>query len=608
MSFLILPLNCTQTKRRNGTVEQKAPIKHEMSLRQFVKHLARKNSPSLRTYARTLSCSLSPPQNHHESRPPEATATTSQYQDNDPYALMKEDPVDICSSMWVKAFSSSRTTGPAPNLKGFLAKFDLWVLAYQRTVAYVTGAFPRRTAIDSQVLNDLLSLRNAVVHGRFSWNDKIDQLIRSPNDKSSSKPLSNTKLRALIASDEPCFQDRVVQEVLLMILEPVFEARFSPKSHGFRPNRNAHTVIRTIRSNFAGYLWFLRGDLTEIFESLDTDVAMNCLEKTIKDRKITKLVKSALKSPLRGRFRVERDPEPPSPSKKKRGSTKKRILNYDDPKPDPFWLRTFFGFSPEEASKVPLYGCLGILSPLLANVCLDELDKFVEQKAAEFYRPGPTPDNKSHNPSWPEFVPCGPGNEDKTRPRKMDYLRFGAHFLIGVRGARRDAVDLRKKIAEFCLARLGARLDNSRVEIEHVARGVEFLDHVISRRVVRPTLRYTSSGGGVVSEKGVGTLLSVTASLERCIGHFREMRFLEGERDPDPLPCTAMMYSGQAHTNAQMNRFLETMADWFRYADNRKKVVGFCAYVVRSSLAKLYAARYFVFLSWLDSHFVSGLQ
>ena len=53
-----------------------------------------------------------------------------------------------------------------------------------------------------------------------------------------------------------------------------------------------------------------------------------------------------------------------------------------------------------------------------------------------------------------------------------------------------------------------------------------------------------------------------------------------------------MLYSSQAHANSQMNKFLETMADWYKYADNHKKVVGFCAYVIHSSLAKLYAARY----------------
>lgn len=95
-----------------------------------------------------------------------------------------------------------------------------------------------------------------------------------------------------------------------------------------------------------------------------------------------------------------------------------------------------------------------------------------------------------------------------------------------------------------------------------------------------------------MSEKGVGTLLSVTASLQQCIREFRRLQLVKGDKDPEPLPCNPMLYSGQAHTNFQMNKFLETMADWYGYADNRKKVVGFCAYVVRSTLAKLYAARY----------------
>ena len=79
-----------------------------------------------------------------------------------------------------------------------------------------------------------------------------------------------------------------------MILEPVFEPRFSPKSHAFRPGRNAHTVIRTIRSNFAGYLWFLKGDLTEILDRVDPNVVMRSLEKGTRDKKILGLIKSAL--------------------------------------------------------------------------------------------------------------------------------------------------------------------------------------------------------------------------------------------------------------------------------------------------------------------------
>lgn len=383
-----------------------------------------------------------------------------------------------------------------------------------------------------------------------------------------------------------------------MILEPVFEARFSAKSHAFRPGRNPHTVIRTIRSNFAGYLWFIRGDLSAVFDNVDLNVVLGCVEDSVKDRKILSLIKSGLKEVEKNRPSLEDEGKNGSRKnrkKRKKGQTKKRILDENEPKPDPYWLRTFYDFAPEEAAEVPSYGFCGILSPLLMNICLDKLDYMMEDKIVEFFRPSESDsiwkysiNDGSHNPSWPEFVP----SSGREKTRKMDYIRYGGHFLVGVRGPREDAVRLRKEIMEFCDRTFGITLDNSKVEIEHISRGVQFLDHIICRRVIHPTLRYTSSGGNIVNEKGVGTLLSVTASLQQCIRQFRRLSFVKGDKDPEPLPCTPMLYSGQAHTNSQMNKLLETMADWYRYADNRKKIIGFCAYVVRSSLAKLYAARY----------------
>ncbi|MED6125842.1 Nuclear intron maturase 1, mitochondrial [Stylosanthes scabra] len=503
-----------------------------MSLHKFIKHLQlRHHSPlnALSFSALSTQTPKSHRQHHHHHE--------------DPHSLLKEDPIEICTSLWVKSFSSPNHY-TFPNLTGFLSKFDLWVLAYQRSCAHSTGTFPPRNAIHSNYLQNLLSLRNAVVGGSFRWNDKVHQILLAPNDMSFLKPLSKRKLEKFVNSSESCFQDRVVQEVLLMILEPVFESRFSQKSHAFRPGRSAHTVIRTIRSNFAGYLWFLKGDLSEILDNVGQNVVTMCLTKGTKDRKILGLIKSALKEhPLMCVSRNDEEKEELRKVKKRR-ATKKRILNENEPKPDPYWLRTFFGFAPEEAAKVPNYGYCGILSPLIANVCLNELDQMMEGMIVEFFRPCKfdsiwrySIDDGCHNPAWPE-------------------------------------------------------LDNSKLEIEHVSRGIQFLDHIICRRVIYPTLRYTGSGGNIVSEKGVGTLLSVTASLPQCIRQFRQLELVKGDKDPKPLPCTPMLYSGQAHTNSQMNKFLETMADWYRYADNRKKVVGFCAYVVRSSLAKLYAARY----------------
>ncbi|XP_026391867.1 nuclear intron maturase 1, mitochondrial-like [Papaver somniferum] len=573
-----------------------------MSLTKTIKHL-----PCTFIFRAITTISQNPnlrDQTHQQNEPP----PRQQQQQQDPYSLMKEDPIQVCSELWFRTFSS-QINKPFTNLTGFLKKFDLWVLAYQRSCAEETGSFPQRNAIHSNVLSSLLSLQNAVLHGHFVWGMKTHPFIRSPNDKPITRLFSRRKLLAMLQSDKPCFQDRIVQEVLLLILEPVFEPRFSSKSHAFRPGRNAHTVIRSIRSNFAGYLWFLKGDLSEIYEHVGKDVLMNCLEKGVKDKKVLSLIKSAVTTPIRTRTKLNKEVDrtrtrPKSnqevertnkEKKNKKKGTRRKILNEDEPKPDPYWLRTFFDFAPEEAIRVPWYGHCGILSPLLSNVCLHELDTWMEGKIVNFFCPSKfdsiwkdTIDDGSHNPAWPEFVP----SSGKEKTRKMDFIRYGGHFLVGIRGPREDAVDLMKELIEFCETKYGLRLDSSEFEIEHITRGIQFLDHIICRRVIHPTLRYTSSGGKIVSQKKVGTLLSVTASLPQCIYQFRRLKFVKGDRDPQPLPCTAMLYSSQAHTNSQMNKFLETMADWYRYADNRKKVVGFCSYVIRSSLAKLYAARY----------------
>ncbi|KNA15840.1 hypothetical protein SOVF_094560 [Spinacia oleracea] len=562
-----------------------------MSLRTFIKHLP-SNSLLVRfSSLHSLSSLSAYPQ--HQNHP-----SKSQEQGQDPYALMREDPIQICSEIWVKSFSTPKSK-PFSNLSGFLSRFDIWVLAYQRSVAHFTGSFPTPSAIHSQTLHHLLSLRNAVVKGQFQWNMKTELYIRSPLEKPITEFTSKTTMKKILGSSKPPFQDRVVQEVLLLILEPVFEPRFSSRSHGFRLGRNAHTVIRTIRSNFAGYLWYLRGDLSEVLEKVDKRLVMCCLESVVKDKRVLGLINSALGETANHGLMSDDARKLKKVigkrKKKKGGDGRRKVLNPNEPKPDPYWLRTFYDFAPDEAAKVPNYGHCGILSPLLANVCLNELDHMMEENMVEFFRPSildsiwkDSNSDGCHNPAWPEFVPSG----GKEKTRKMDYIRYGGHFLIGIRGSREDAVKIREELIDFCSSKLRIKLDYSKVEIEHVSRGILFLDHIICHRVVYPTLRYTGTGGKTVSKKCVGTLLSVTASLPQCIRRFRRLELLKGDKDPEPLPCTAMLYSSQAHTNSQMNKFLETMADWYRYADNRKKVVGFCAYIIRSSLAKLYAARY----------------
>eukprot|EP01018_Ginkgo_biloba_P028593 Gb_04055 [translate_table: standard] len=509
----------------------------------------------------------------------------------DPYTLMKEDGIQVCSNMWVHGFQYPQKT--MTNLTGFLKRFELWIIAYQKVCADETGTFPPRNAIHKNVLEDLLALRNAVLQSEFKWGLRTEFYIRSPRDKPRTKPLSNTKLKILLKSAQPApFQDKIVQEVLLLILEPIFEPRFTQKSYAFRPGRNAHTVLRVIRSNFGGYLWFLKGDLSTILDGVKVGIVMTSLTRAIRDKKVTDLIKSALTTPV---ITELPDDEKKKKKKKKGKFPKKKVLGVNEPKPDPYWLETFFGFAPEEAAKLPSWGHCGVLSPLLANICLNELDHWMEDRITEFFCPSSTDviwndsvNGKNLNPAWPEFVP----SSGREKTRKMDYIRYGGHILIGVRGPRGGAVTIRKQLIEFCEQKYGFKLDNDSLPIEHITRGIMFLDHVICRRVIYPTLRYTGTGGKIVSQKGVGTLLSVTASLKQCIRQFRNLKFVKGDRDPDPQPCIRMFHATQAYSNSQMNKLLETMADWFKYADNRKKVISFCSYIIRGSLAKLYAAKY----------------
>ncbi|KAL7141856.1 hypothetical protein ABFS83_08G082600 [Erythranthe nasuta] len=509
---------------------------------------------------------------------------------NDPATLMKEDGVAVSSQMWIENFREPDKT--VTNLSNYLRRFELWVLAYQKVCADETGAYMPRSSITRSALEDLLALRNAVLDSRFKWGARLEFFIRSPKDKTDYESLSKRKIRAILTTTQrAAFQDRIVQEVLFLILEPVYEARFSQKSFAFRPGRNAHTVLRVIRRSFAGYLWYLKGDFSTVLDGMKVGMVISALMRDVRDKKVIDLIKSALITPV-----VTSRDDGEKKKKIKRKYQKKRVLADDEPKPDPYWLESFFGFAPEEAEIQPSWGHCGILSPLLANICLDELDRWMEDKIKEFYKPSksdviwnsPEGEAEQGNTSWPEFVPTsGP---DKTR--KIDYIRYGGHILIGVRGPRADAAILRKQLIEFCDQKYMLKLDNESLPIEHITKGIMFLDHVLCRRVVYPTLRYTATGGKIISEKGVGTLLSVTASLKQCIKQFRKLDFVKGDRDPDPQPCFRMFHATQAHTNAQMNKFLSTVVEWYRYADNRKKIVNFCSYIIRGSLAKLYAAKY----------------
>lgn len=94
----------------------------------------------------------------------------------------------------------------------------------------------------------------------------------------------------------PSFEDKLVQEVVRLILESMYEPVFSDDSHGFRPNRSCHTALQQIRDTFADITWFIEGGVCSFYDSMDHSVLINMLRRRIHDEAFLCLLGKFLKA------------------------------------------------------------------------------------------------------------------------------------------------------------------------------------------------------------------------------------------------------------------------------------------------------------------------
>lgn len=152
---------------------------------------------------------------------------------------------------------------------------------------------------------------------------------------------ANGKLRPL---GIPTIKDRVVQMSCKVVIEPIFEADFEDSSYGFRPKRSAHDAITTIKKNIReGRTEILDADLSSYFDTIPHDKLMIIIGKRISDRNVLHLIKMWLKAPI-----VE-DGKPKGGKKNDRGTPQG-----------------------------------GVISPLLANIYLNLVDKIVNRAESIF--------------------------------------------------------------------------------------------------------------------------------------------------------------------------------------------------------------------------------
>jgi group II intron reverse transcriptase/maturase len=206
---------------------------------------------------------------------------------------------------------------------------DLYELAYNkvsRNKGAMTPGIDGKT-FDGMSLEKLADLARRVAEGSYRPRPVRRVYI----------PKSNGKLRPL---GIPTVEDRLVQEVVRMILEAIYEPVFSKHSHGFRFGRSCHTALEEIRHNWTGAKWLIEVDVRGFFDNIDHEIMLKLIAKRVDDPKFVGLIGDMLKAGWMEDWKFE---------------------------------RTYSG-TPQG----------GIVSPLLANIYLHELDEYMEKMRAGF--------------------------------------------------------------------------------------------------------------------------------------------------------------------------------------------------------------------------------
>ena len=251
-------------------------------------------------------------------------------------------------------------------------------------------------------------------------------------------PKKNGKLRPL---GLPSWSDKLVGEVVRLLLEAYYEPGFSDLSHGFRKRRGCHTALRKIRDTWTGTVWFVEGDISDCFGSLSHEILLTILAEKIHDQRFLRLIRNMLKA----------------------------------------------GYLEDWEYRETLSGCPqgGVVSPILSNIYLHKLDEFVEQELIPQYTKG---SRRRANPEYkrmdrqmasarargdraaardlrkrlretPYGDPMDPGY------RRLNYIRYADDHILGFIGPKAEAEQVKARLAQFLRETLGLELNQQKTLI-----------------------------------------------------------------------------------------------------------------------------------------------
>lgn len=255
----------------------------------------------------------------------------------------------------------------------------------------------------------------------------------------------------------PNGSEKLVQEVLRLLLEAYYEPRFRESSHGFRPERGCHTALKDVKNRFQNTTWFIEGDIKGCFDNIDHHVLLEILKRDIHDGRLIQLIARFLKA------------------------------GYME---DWQYHKTYSGTPQGD-----------ILSPLLSNIYLNELDTYIEDELIPSVNRGKRraadPIYKSLSQRIERARRAGEmetvhrlEQERRSHPavntqdpdfRRLRYTRYADDFILGFIGSKAEALEIKAQIGRYLQEKLHLQLSNEKTLITHArTQQARFLGYAIS--------------------------------------------------------------------------------------------------------------------------------
>ena len=288
-------------------------------------------------------------------------------------------------------------------------------------------------------------------------------------------PKKNGKMRPLSV---PNWSDKLVQEVIRMILEAYYEPRFRENSHGFRPRRSCHTALQQIKHQWKGTKWFIEGDIKGCFCGICHQKVLELIGQKIHDNRFLKLIREMLQA------------------------------GYLE---DWVYHQSYSG-TPQG----------GIVSPLISNIVLHELDCYVEDIIIPTFTNGK---RRKQNPEYSRIYglrEAAKRNENKVlykrltqvqrtishgdpndpNYRRLRYVRYADDFLLGFTGPKSEALIIKEQIKQF-LQKIKLQMSEEKTFITHaLTQKARFLGYHIQTRTCDSKLTRRPDGVKIRSVNG----------------------------------------------------------------------------------------------------------